>query len=142
MAKRTLAISLKIPDNEAMTAQSALKRLGIEMSRLERAEIWHFDDAGPSETAAERFEQNESVFNPNKHVLSVLDGATPRAGEVWVEPLEGGDVPLRMDGASHARRYIGWRLFVEPKHPAGEALVRDAAEKLLHNPAIERAIYS
>ena len=142
MATRTLAVTLKIPDNEALTAQSALKRLGVDTARLERAEIWQFEDVGPESDVAKRFEHNESLFNPNKHVLHVLDGEHPRDGEVWVETLDAKEIPLRMDGATHARRLIGWRLFSQPKAPAPQQLVREAAEKLLCNPAIERAIYS
>ena len=43
---RTVAIKLKIPDNEAYTALSALRRLGIDITRVERAEIWSFEDRG------------------------------------------------------------------------------------------------
>ncbi len=39
-ALRTVAIRLKIPDNEAYTALTALRRLGVDVGRLERAEIW------------------------------------------------------------------------------------------------------
>ena len=42
--KRTIAISLKIPDNTAYTALVALRRLGVAVERVERSEIWFFDD--------------------------------------------------------------------------------------------------
>jgi hypothetical protein len=37
---------------------------------------------------------------------------------------------------------VGWRLFSEGHKPADAATVKDAVEKLLCNPAIERAISS
>jgi phosphoribosylformylglycinamidine (FGAM) synthase PurS component len=138
MTQRTIAVTLKIPDNAALTALAALRRLGVDVSRLERADVWQFEDEGFT-PVEQRFEQNETLFNPNKHELGVLESNGPREGEVWIEMLDAADVPLRMTGASHARRFTSWRLFRKGKDPADAAHVRDAAEKLLCNPAIERA---
>lgn len=140
MSTRTVAIRLKIPDNEAYTALTALRRLGVEAARLERAVIWQFDDEGNASDVAARVEQNETLFNPNKHELEVLEGGRPRAGEAWIEELDAGDTPLRIPGVKHGRKYVGWRLFAEGRTPAGPGTVRDAVDRLLCNPAIERAI--
>ncbi len=149
MTERTVAIRLKIPDNEAYTALTALRRLGVDIARLERAEIWAFRDGGDERTFVERVEGNETLFNPNKHELHVLDEGKPRDGETWIETLReiGADENdlqriggKRIPGISHARRYVGWRLFLEGPAPADAATVRAAIEKLLCNPAIERAI--
>ena len=43
-----VAIGLKIPDNTAFTAAVALRRLGIAVERVERSEIWFFEDQGLS----------------------------------------------------------------------------------------------
>jgi phosphoribosylformylglycinamidine (FGAM) synthase PurS component len=137
---RTVAIKLKIPDNEAYTALTALRRLGLNIARLERAEIWQLDDGGNAEDVAQRVERNETLFNQNKHELQLLDAERPREGEVWIEQLDAQDVPVRVAGVRRGRRYVGWRLFAEAHTPADASVVRAAVEQLLCNPAIERAI--
>ncbi len=129
---------LKIPDNEARTALSALQRLGVRVARVDRAEVWVMD-AHDAEFV-ERFKSNESLFNGNKHELEVLAEPAPRPGEVWIEELDATDVPVRMSGVAHVRRFVGWRLYGEDKQPSNKATVREAAHALLCNPAIERAI--
>ena len=140
MSLRTIAIKLKIPDNAAYTALTALRRLGVDVARLERAEIWQFEDTGSESDFAARVERNETLFNPNKHELQVLDADRPRAGEAWIEDLDAKDVPLRIAGVNRARRYVAWRLFSAGHTPAGASAVRAAVDQLLCNPAIESAI--
>jgi phosphoribosylformylglycinamidine (FGAM) synthase PurS component len=140
MSNRTVAIKLKIPDNEAYTALTALRRLGVDIARLERAEIWTFEDRGTERDFVERVEGNETLFNPNKHELLLLEEGKPREGEAWIEELDAGKISVRIADIAHGRRFVGWRLFSEGHTPADEATVRSATEKLLCNPAIERAI--
>jgi phosphoribosylformylglycinamidine (FGAM) synthase PurS component len=146
MAERVVAIRLKIPDNEAFTALSALQRLGVPARRLERNEVWIFNDEGSETDFVRRVESNETLFNPNKHQLTVLEDAHPRGGEAWIEELGAHD-DVRghlggkgIHGVTRARRYVGWRLFGDDNSPASPALVHDAVTRLLCNPAIERAI--
>jgi len=131
----TVAIRLKIPDNTAFSALTALKRLGVAIDRVERADIWRFDGQQSKEELAASVQRNETLFNPNKHVLELRDSTKPDAGETWVEEI----APVRTEAA--AKHYTGWRLFDASGAPASEATVREAAEKLLCNPAIERAIF-
>ncbi len=140
MSVRTIAIKLKIPDNEAYTALTALRRLGVDVARLERAEIWQLEDAGSEADFAQRVERNETLFNQNKHELQVLTGERPREGEAWIEQLDAQDVALRIAGVKRGRRYVGWRLFAHGHTPADAQTVRAAVDQLLCNPAIERAI--
>lgn len=146
MSARTVAIKLKIPDNEAYTALTALRRLGINLAKLERAEIWTFEDAGSESDFVARVERNETLFNPNKHELQVLASAKPRGGEAWIEELGAHDEVRGhlggkgIAGVTKARRYVGWRLFKAPNVPADVATVQDAVTQLLCNPAIERAL--
>lgn len=140
MTSRAVAIRLKIPDNEAYTALTALRRLGVEAARVERAVIWHLDDEGSESDFTGRVERNETLFNPNKHELHVLEDVHPREGEVWIEELDAGDEPVRVDGITRARRYIGWRLFTGTHTPADAVTLQAAIDRLLCNPAIERAI--
>ena len=140
MSRRAVAIRLKIPDNEAYTALTALRRLGVEASRLERAVIWQFEDEGSDADIAARVERNETLFNPNKHELQVLEQVHPREGEAWIEELDATEQPVRVDRVTGARRYIGWRLFKDAHTPADAQTLQAAVDRLLCNPAIERAI--
>jgi hypothetical protein len=126
--RRAVAINLKIPDNAAYTALVTLRRLGIELARLERAEIVRFDDAPDPATLMAAVEQDESLFNPNKHRVTVLDTDAPRPGEVWI--VQDND-----------NRPVGWRLYSSTDLPADRAVLAQAAERLLCNPAIERTIF-
>ncbi|HEY8312541.1 MAG TPA: hypothetical protein VIG51_00080 [Candidatus Baltobacteraceae bacterium] len=145
MSRRTIAIGLKIPDNEAYTALTALRRLGVEVARLERAVIWQFEDAGDERDFVARVERNETLFNQNKHELQVLEAGEPRSGETWIEELGAHDNVRGhlggkgIAGITRARRFVAWRLFATHGEPAGAATVNDAVTKLLCNPAIERA---
>lgn len=142
-----VAIGLRIPDNEAYTALVALRRLGVEVARLERNEIWHIEDSGDVATLATRVESNETVFNPNKHRLAVLERPMPRSGEAWIDEIDKHDEVREhlggkgIEGVRRARRYVGWRLFDAAGNPAPRDVVGSAVERLLCNPAIERAIY-
>ena len=136
----TIAIKLKIPDNTAFSALTALRRLGVDVDRVERADIWQFAGPGSSDDVATSVKRNESLFNPNKHVLEVLESPSPRAGETWISniPIPGDVPPGSSKGA--AKHYVAWRLFADHDRPADKATVASAIEKLLCNPAIERAI--
>ena len=143
---RTVAIRLKIADNEAFTAMTALQRLNIRVARVERADVWVFETDETMEDLRNRVMHNESLFNPNKHELTALESARPRKGEVWIEEL-GQDPGLRarlggkmIAGVRSAKRYTGWRLFSEDGSPANNVTVASAAALLLCNPAIERSI--
>lgn len=147
MRQTAVAISLKIPDNEAYTTLVALRRLNVEVARLERATVWMFDDSGEPETIHERVEKNETLFNPNKHRLTVLEKSAPREGEVWIEELGAHDEVREhfggrgVEGVHRARRYVAWRLRADDGTPASTETLRSAVELLLCNPAIEKALY-
>jgi phosphoribosylformylglycinamidine (FGAM) synthase PurS component len=126
---RAVAINLKIPDNAAYTALVTLRRLGIHVMRVERSEIVRFANAPEPRTLAAAVEADESLYNPNKHRVTVLDDDAPRSGEVWIVQDD-------------ADRPVGWRLYSAPGVPAGPDVLAQAAERLLCNPAIERAIFS
>lgn len=147
MSERVAAIALKIPDNTAYTALTALRRLGVDVAKLERNEVWIVEDSGEAATFASRIESNETIFNPNKHRLAVLETSKPRAGEAWIETI-GAHNEVRehlggkaIAGITHARRYVGWRMFDASGEPAGAPVVKAAVERLLCNPAIEKATF-
>ena len=147
MTTQTIAIRLKIPDNEAFTALSALRRLNVAVERLERADLWIFT-AEKADGLLESVKANEALFNPNKHELLVRESDVPLPGEVWIEEL-GDDPGLRarlggkiVPGVRSAKRYVAWRLLGAGGEPLATAAVEAAATALLCNPAIERAVVS
>jgi hypothetical protein len=129
MSRRAVSIGLKIPDNTAYTALVTLRRLCVDVHRLERSEIYFFESSDAA-ALAKHVAADETIFNPNKHRLAVLDEPLPRAGEVWIEPL----------GARRPERATAWRLFDESGAPASAAVLDAAIERLLCNPAIDRAV--
>ncbi|MGC1380595.1 MAG: hypothetical protein WA814_06180 [Candidatus Baltobacteraceae bacterium] len=128
---RAVSIGLKIPDNAAYTALVALRRMRVPVEHVERSEIWLFDDDGDGAALGDRVRADETIFNPNKHRLVLLESAAPRPGEVWIEPLEPG-------GRCKA---IAWRLWEGERVPASHYVLAAAVERLLCNPAIEKAVY-
>lgn len=126
----TLAVSvaLKIPDNTAYTALVALQKLGVDVDRVERSEIFLFDNEDSGALVA-RITADETIFNPNKHRISVLENAKPNWGEVWIEPIEN---PQRLA--------VAWRLYNAHGMPVKRPVLEMAIERLLCNPAIERAL--
>jgi hypothetical protein len=126
---RAVAIALKIPDNEAYTALVALRRLGVDVHGVEHSHIYLFDDGGDVDALKRRIVGDERIFNPNKHRLVVLDATEPRVGEVWIEPL-----------AHAAGIATAWRLFDARSQPVSRIVLAAATERLLCNPAIDRAV--
>jgi phosphoribosylformylglycinamidine (FGAM) synthase PurS component len=125
MSGRAVAIALKIPDNAAYTALTTLRRLGVDVALVERNDIVRVD-ARSDDEAAQLVRDDETLFNPNKHRLSVLEEATPRPGEVWIEQDDGS-------------RTVGWRLYAAAGRPASREVLQSACDRLLCNPAVERA---
>jgi hypothetical protein len=131
---RAVAIGLKIPDNTAYTAGVALRRLGVGVERVERSEIRFFDDDGNVAALVKRIEVDATIFNPNKHRVTVLEQGHPRSGEVWIESLDAARDRL-------PRKVTAWRLFDVRGEPLSSGDLHAAADRLLCNPAIERAVY-
>jgi hypothetical protein len=145
--KRTVAISLKIPDNAAYTTLTTLQRLRIDVAHVERSEVWVVEDQGDARDFLVRMESNETIFNPNKHRIVDLGIDQPRPGEVWIAEHGAHDETRehlggkKIAGITHARRFVGWRLLNGAGAPVDAPVVRAAAESLLCNPAIETALY-
>lgn len=128
-----VSIGLKIPDNTAYTALVALRKLGVDVERVERSDIYFFAEESDPASLLRRIEADETIFNPNKHRVRLLDEATPRPGEVWIETLT--------DAAKVTQPpVVAWRLLATNGEPAAGAMLDTAIERLLCNPAIERAV--
>jgi hypothetical protein len=168
MGECLVAIRLKVPDNTAYTALTTLQGLGVNVARIERSRILlchpeeaakkchpeerarrttpchpeeatkkcHPEEAAQSAAVSKdalenRIKRDESLFNPNIHTLEILDRDTPRDGELWIEPL----------GATTSA-CVGWRLFNQDGTPADRVTLQAAAERLLCNPAFQRARFA
>ena len=144
---RTVSIALKIPDNTAFTALTALRRLGVAVERVDRSEIWELEDSGDSATLAQRVAANATIFNPNKHRLEVRERPAPEDGEAWIS--EAGDHDeirehlggTGIAGVTRALRSVGWRLYGAGNAPVDRSTLARAVDELLRNPAIEKVRY-
>jgi phosphoribosylformylglycinamidine (FGAM) synthase PurS component len=143
--EKAFAVGLTIPDNESFTALAALRRLGLPVGGLRRADIWTFDvDPVAAATIEATIATVETIFNPNKHELRERPGSHPAAGEVWIAPLQervhsnvgGRTIP----GVRGVRRCVGWQLLDANGTVADSALIERAVETFLCNPAFQRAI--
>jgi phosphoribosylformylglycinamidine (FGAM) synthase PurS component len=124
-------IGLKIPDNTAYTALVALRKLGVDVERVERGDVYLFDADGDVGALEARIVADERIYNPNKHRLTILERSAPRPGEVWIEPL----APVTRGAAA-----VAWRLFGADGTPVNSGVLDAAIERLLCNPAVEKAI--
>jgi hypothetical protein len=143
--QKTFAVGLTIPDNEAYTALQTLRRLGLRLGGVRRADIWTFDvEAAAADTLGETIAGIETIFNPNKHAIVERLGARPLAGEVWIAPQEEVAVPSVggrfIPGVRGVRRRVAWQLLDETGSIADPAVLDFAVETFLCNPAFQRAI--
>jgi hypothetical protein len=145
-----LDVVLIIPDNEALTALATLRRHGLDVANVERADVWRFGLASgaDSRTVVEAVRGIETIFNPNKHRLRVRETA-PASGEVWIDepgaPGAFSGPPFRLAGrlvpeVTSVERFVAWRLTDAEHRPVAASVVDRAAETLLCNPAFQRAI--
>lgn len=149
---RCIEIALTIPDNEAETAASTLRRLGLPGIGVSRADLYRFDVGPEGEGPAllDAVRRIEPLFNPNKHVLRER-AAAPEAGEVWVHEIAHEGAPREgqvriagrtLPGVRGIERFTVWRLDDESGAPASGEAVAKAAETLLCNPAFQVATTS
>ncbi len=68
MPKIELFVSLKVPDNSAITAFNTLKRMGYnELLKLERADYYSFDITGDENKFKKEISNTDIIVNANKH---------------------------------------------------------------------------
>ncbi len=63
-------VSLKVPDNVAITAFNALKRMGYKFKKLERTDYYKFDVKGDVEKFKEKISNTDILVNSNKNKFS------------------------------------------------------------------------
>jgi hypothetical protein len=147
---RCIEVSLAIPDNEARTALATLRRLGVAVAALERADLYRCDVAdADAERLVDTLRDCETVYNPSKHLMRVREDDRPGPGEVWIDEIGSGARPgggpltiagRTLAGVRSLERFTAWRLFSTREEPAGAELVTAATETLLCNSAFQKAI--
>ncbi|MBW2977150.1 hypothetical protein KY347_06935 [Candidatus Woesearchaeota archaeon] len=76
MANVEMAVSLKIPDNVAITAFNTLKRIGYnKLKQLERADYYRFDVEGNAEKFKKEISNTDILVNANKNKFSFSIGS-------------------------------------------------------------------
>ena len=66
-----MIVSLKVPDNVAITAFNALKRMGYKkLKKLERADYYKFDVKADVENFKKQISNTDILVNANKHKFS------------------------------------------------------------------------
>ena len=82
---RTVAITLKIPDNAAYTALTRCGGSASTSRAWSAARFGGSKTSDPEALSSARIERNETIFNPNKHRLHVLEHADGRAtAKSWI----------------------------------------------------------
>jgi phosphoribosylformylglycinamidine (FGAM) synthase PurS component len=150
MIVRSVEIVLTIPDNEAETALETLRRLGLDVAHLSRADVYRIElDPRCEQATLEALRDLETIYNPNKHRLVVRSQASPQAGELWIdEPRESGasSQPVQiagrtLPGVHRIERLAAWRLADEQGKAAPRETLERASDLLLCNPAFQRVQY-
>ncbi|MDP7244768.1 MAG: hypothetical protein QF568_05475 [Flavobacteriales bacterium] len=65
-----LIVSLKVPDNVAITAFNTLKRMGYKLKKLERADYYKFDVKDDVEDFKKQISKADILVNANKNKFS------------------------------------------------------------------------
>ena len=67
MATVEMFVSLKVPDNVAITALNTLKRMGYKLKELEKADYYEFNVEGDAESFKKQISNTDILVNANKH---------------------------------------------------------------------------
>lgn len=67
MPTTELLVSLKIPDNVAISALAALHRMGRDIKSLERHDYYLFEFSGDKKAFERKISQVDLIVNANKH---------------------------------------------------------------------------
>jgi len=144
---RCLEVALTIPDNEARTALTTLRRLDVDVARVRRADVYRFDLDDPQVDVGAAVRGLETICNASKHTLRARE-PRPRAGEAWIDDgriVDAIDGALRLAGRTlpgvrRMTRYVSWSLVDAAGAPAAPAVVDRALATLLCNTAFQKAI--
>ena len=70
MSSIEMFVSLKVPDNVAITTFNALKRMGYKIKELKRADYYKFDVKGNVENFKKQISNTDILVNSNKNKFS------------------------------------------------------------------------
>lgn len=143
-----MLVSLKVPDNVAITAFSTLKRMGYaDLVKLERSDYYKFDISNDAEKFKKEISNVDILVNANKHKFSFSLEKTKnndknkahRKINVLVQDLDNGSglLPtlrerLGFDNIKNMERGILWALYFE-KAADAEKIATDITKNLLMN---------
>lgn len=143
--ERAYVIALTIPDNEAFTALTTLARMGLAVDAVVRSDVWVATVATDRLAALDAaIVTIETIYNPNKHRLEVRPEARPHPGEVWITARD--ETPAitvagrTVDGVAGIVRRTAWRLLDERGRDVAPAVLEQATEMFLCNPAFQKAL--
>ncbi len=88
-------VSLKVPDNVAITAFNTLKKMGYKLKELERLDYYKFDISGDEKKFKDEISKVDIVVNANKHKFSFSTEANNKNNDykkinVLVQDLDNG----------------------------------------------------
>jgi phosphoribosylformylglycinamidine (FGAM) synthase PurS component len=144
---RYVEVVLTIPDNEAETALTTLRRLGVHVDELRRSDLYRIEVEPEREgTLLETLREIETIYNPNKHALRLRSDVAPQPGEAWIDEPKTADSargPVHvagrvLPGVWALERLVAWQLSDSFGKPASAEVVARATETLLCNPAFQR----
>ncbi len=133
-----MIVTLKVPDNTAITALQTLKSLGYaEIGDLKRADYYKFTVTSDLENFKSKISKVDLIVNANKHsydfslpkgVTKILVKNIDDAAESLLLILKN---RLGLKGIAKIERGILWILSIEGKNPG--KIAEKAAKELLSN---------
>lgn len=89
MPATEMLVSLKIPDNVAISALGVLHRMGHEVKSLERHDYYRFEFSGDKNSFERKISHVDILVNANKHKFSFSMPKNDGKVMVLVQNLEG-----------------------------------------------------
>ena len=86
-----MIVSLKVPDNVAITAFNTLKRMGYKLKKLERADYYKFDVKDNVEDFKKQISNTDILVNSNKNKFSfTIEKNNYKKINILVQDLDNG----------------------------------------------------
>src|SRR3989338_1485252 len=137
MTSSELFVSLKVPDNIAITAFHALERMGFcSLKRLERKDYYKFEFSGDKKNFENKISNVDILVNANKHMFS-FGLEKNDAVDIIIQDIEKNNglinslKSLGMKSIKKAERGTLWRLYVDAQDKKKTA--EQIAKSLLMN---------
>ena len=132
MNRLYVLVRLKIPDNTAFTTHQALRSLGFQIDKVERAELYEVQTHLPEDKVKKLWENTDVLANSNKHKVEVYSGLPKDSIIVWDAENGGSGVlntlhkRFNMTSIAHLRKGVWWNLHTNEN-------IRQCVEGLLYS---------